>query len=112
MRGAVVIWVMHARIDVLPRTHKDMASRHEAYGTDVLVCPLFVFISGEASPVTKAAGSPVSAGTVNVGGGTLLVLTTAAAGDSAVARMAALVEKVRVMFYVHLGVGKMVEVFT
>lgn len=43
----------------------------------------------------KGPGSKVSAGTVNVGGGVLQVVTTAAAGDSAVARMAALVEKVR-----------------
>ena len=50
--------------------------------------------AGEAVPVPKSVGSGVSAGTVNVGGGTLHVVTTTAAGDSAVARMAALVEKV------------------
>ncbi|GAB4817246.1 hypothetical protein N2152v2_004292 [Parachlorella kessleri] len=50
-------------------------------------------LTGEAVPVPKSVGSTVSAGTVNVGGGTLHVVTTAAAGDSAVARMAALVEK-------------------
>lgn len=43
----------------------------------------------------KSVGDAVSAGTLNVGGGALEVRTTAAAGDSAVARMAALVEKVR-----------------
>jgi len=56
--------------------------------------PMHMLPAGEAVPVAKSLGSAVSAGTVNVGGGTLHVVTTAAAGDSAVARMAALVEKV------------------
>lgn len=49
--------------------------------------------AGESVPVTRRPGSLVQAGTINVGAGTLLVCTTAAAGDTAVARMAALVEQ-------------------
>ncbi len=51
--------------------------------------------AGESAAVARGPGATVHAGTVNVGGTTLLIRTTAAAGDTAVARMAALVEKVR-----------------
>ena len=43
----------------------------------------------------RGPGSPVHAGTLNVGSTVLLVKTTSAAGDTAVARMAALVEQVQ-----------------
>lgn len=49
-------------------------------------------LTGEAVPVGKKPGDAVSAGTVNQGG-VLDVETTATAGDSAVARMARLVEE-------------------
>lgn len=49
-------------------------------------------LTGESVPVAKTLGSAVSAGTVNQGG-VLEVETTATAGDSAVARMARLVEE-------------------
>jgi Cd2+/Zn2+-exporting ATPase len=49
-------------------------------------------LTGEAVPVAKGAGADVSAGTVNQGG-VLEVDTTATAGDSAVARMARMVEE-------------------
>ena len=49
-------------------------------------------LTGESVPVAKKAGAAVSAGTVNQGG-VLEVETTATAGDSAVARMARLVEE-------------------
>lgn len=49
-------------------------------------------LTGESVPVAKGAGAAVSAGTVNQGG-VLEVETTATAGDSAVARMARLVEE-------------------
>jgi Cd2+/Zn2+-exporting ATPase len=49
-------------------------------------------LTGEAVPVSKKAGAAVSAGTVNQGG-VLEVETTATSGDSAVARMARLVEE-------------------
>lgn len=49
-------------------------------------------VTGESVPVAKKAGAAVSAGTVNQGG-VLEVETTATAGDSAVARMARLVEE-------------------
>lgn len=49
-------------------------------------------LTGEAVPVEKKVGALVSAGTVNQGG-VLEVETTATAGDSAVARMARLVEE-------------------
>ena len=49
-------------------------------------------LTGEAVPVSKKVGAAVSAGTVNQGG-VLEVETTATAGDSAVARMARLVEE-------------------
>ncbi|KAL4852632.1 Cadmium/zinc-transporting ATPase HMA2 [Chlorella vulgaris] len=50
-------------------------------------------LTGESVPKTRRPGSLVHAGTINVGAGTLLVCTTAAAGDTAVARMATLVEQ-------------------
>lgn len=49
-------------------------------------------LTGESVPVAKRVGSAVSAGTVNQSG-VIEVETTAAAGDSAVARMARLVEE-------------------
>lgn len=49
-------------------------------------------LTGESVPVAKGVGAPVSAGTVNQGG-VLEIDTTATAGDSAVARMARLVEE-------------------
>ncbi len=49
-------------------------------------------LTGESRPVSKAAGDPVSAGTVNQTG-VLQVVTTASAGDSAVARLVRLVEE-------------------
>jgi Cd2+/Zn2+-exporting ATPase len=49
-------------------------------------------LTGESVPVAKAVGNGVAAGTVN-GSGFLEVRTTAVAGDSAVARMARLVEE-------------------
>ena len=45
--------------------------------------------------MARGPGAAVHAGTVNVGATTLLIRTTAAAGDTAVARMAALVEQAR-----------------
>ncbi|KAL4854718.1 Cadmium/zinc-transporting ATPase HMA2 [Chlorella vulgaris] len=50
-------------------------------------------LTGESVPKSRRPGSLVHAGTINVGAGTLLVCTTAAAGDTAVARMATLVEQ-------------------
>ncbi|EFN58930.1 hypothetical protein CHLNCDRAFT_140903 [Chlorella variabilis] len=47
-------------------------------------------LTGESAPVARGPGAAVHAGTVNVGATTLLIRTTAAAGDTAVARMAAL----------------------
>lgn len=49
-------------------------------------------LTGEAAPVGKRPGSLVSAGTVNQGGA-MEIVATATAGDSAVARMARLVEE-------------------
>lgn len=49
-------------------------------------------LTGEALPVSKRPGDPVSAGTVNQGG-VLQVEVTAAAGDSTVARIARAVEE-------------------
>lgn len=49
-------------------------------------------LTGESVPVAKGVGALVSAGTVNQGG-VLEIDTTATAGDSAVARMARLVEE-------------------
>ncbi len=49
-------------------------------------------LTGESAPVAKDPGDAVSAGTVN-GTGVLQVVTTALAGDSAVARLVRLVEQ-------------------
>lgn len=49
-------------------------------------------ITGESRPVTKAPGEAVLAGTVNCGSVALRVRATAAAGDSTVARLGALME--------------------
>lgn len=51
-------------------------------------------LTGESMPVAKSEGDLVSAGTVNQGG-VLEIESTAAAGDSAVARMARLVQDVQ-----------------
>ncbi len=48
--------------------------------------------AGESTPVLRGPGSTVHAGTLNVGSAVLRVRTTATAGDTAVARMASLVE--------------------
>lgn len=48
--------------------------------------------AGESTPLLRRPGSSLHAGTLNVGSAALLMETTAAAGDTAVARMAALVE--------------------
>ena len=48
-------------------------------------------LTGESRPVRVEAGDAVSAGTINVGGGYLVVETTALSGDSAVARLVQLV---------------------
>ncbi|KAL4442750.1 hypothetical protein ABPG77_006744 [Micractinium sp. CCAP 211/92] len=50
-------------------------------------------LTGESAPVPRRPGDAVHAGTLNVGSAPLLVRTTAAAGDTAVARMAQLVEQ-------------------
>ena len=49
-------------------------------------------ITGESKPVTKAPGSAVLAGTINCGSVALRVRATAAAADSTVARLGALME--------------------
>jgi len=50
-------------------------------------------LTGESSPVKKEEGDEVLGGTLNCGSGSLVFRTTASAGDSAVARMAKLVEE-------------------
>jgi Cd2+/Zn2+-exporting ATPase len=49
-------------------------------------------VTGESKPVTKSVGQAVLAGTVNSGSTAFKVRATAAAGDSTVARLAALME--------------------
>jgi Cd2+/Zn2+-exporting ATPase len=49
-------------------------------------------LTGESRPVTKSPGDALMGGTINAGSCTLTLAVTAAAGDSAVARLAALVE--------------------
>jgi len=49
-------------------------------------------LSGESKPKRKILGSKVSAGTINVGGGHLVIRATAMAKDSAVAKMLKLIE--------------------
>ncbi len=51
-------------------------------------------LTGESMPAARGLGDTVSAGTINLGGW-LEVKTTAASGDTAVARMARLVEQAR-----------------
>ena len=57
------------------------------------LCHCSIFCVGESAPVLRGPGTMVRAGTLNCGSGVLRVRTTAAAGDTAVARMAALVEQ-------------------
>jgi Cd2+/Zn2+-exporting ATPase len=59
------------------------------HGTSVLDESM---ITGESKPVTKTLGDAVLAGTINSGGVSLRVRSTAAAGDSTVARLGALME--------------------
>jgi Cd2+/Zn2+-exporting ATPase len=59
------------------------------HGTSVLDESM---ITGESKPVTKIPGGSVLAGTINCGSVALHVRATAAAGDSTVARLGALME--------------------
>ena len=49
-------------------------------------------LTGESRPVFKSIDDPIYAGTVNVGGGFIVMQTTSVAADSAVARLAKLVQ--------------------
>ena len=49
-------------------------------------------LTGESKPVRKMAGDNLSAGTMNIGGGYMVVRTTASASNSTVARLVKLVE--------------------
>ncbi|KAL4424213.1 hypothetical protein ABPG75_001514 [Micractinium tetrahymenae] len=94
----------------LAATGEQLPVEQVAVGTEVLVAPgesvpldgTVVtgesavdenLLTGESAPVLRRPGDTVHAGTLNVGSTPLLVRTTAAAGDTAVARMAQLVEQ-------------------
>ena len=50
-------------------------------------------LTGESRPVLKEPGDGVHAGTINVGGGYLIIRTTALSEDSAIARLIKLVQQ-------------------